>query len=235
MNKQLALVMAPILAGASSSAAPADLIYDNGPPDGSNGLSNIFDGGIGADRQVADDFRTPVGPGWIVDIVEMNYIWNTIGSAHGFMLASGATDFRVRFYKDDADGGPGQLISDQVSSDFTETPTGNTFFDRAEVIISVDIDGVSLQSNTTYWVSIQPNGIENGFQLTSAAGAGNLNGDQAWVRYLEFGTFWQPSSTVFGEFYDVAFRLDHTQIIPALGALGLLGFVGLVGARRGRR
>ena len=236
MNKQLACVMASILAGAFSSAVPAGFIYDNGDPDGSNGLSNIFDGGIGFDRRVADDFTVGGGPGWLVDNVEMNYLWNTIGRAEGFMLAGGATNFRVTFYADDAGGGPGTIISDQVSSDFTETLTGNIFFDRPEVIFSVDINPIALAADTTYWVSIQPNGIENGFQLTSATGAGNLNGSEAYVRYADLGhSSFVPASDVFGEFYDVAFRLGTILPIPAPGALALLGLAGLFGVRRRRR
>ncbi|MEE9130976.1 MAG: choice-of-anchor R domain-containing protein [Phycisphaerales bacterium] len=227
-KKQLAFVMAPAVAIALSSAASADLIYDNGGPDGVSGLSNIFGGGFGADRQVADDFILPGGPGWIVENVEMNYIF-------GGGIWWGASDYRVTFYADDAGGGPGTIVSDQVSSSFTETPTGNTFFGRPEVISSIDIAPVSLAADTTYWMAIQPTATSNGFQLTSATGARNLNGDQVWVRYPKFGfPDYVPGNVVFSEFHDVVFRLNG-EAVPAPGALALLGFAGILGLRRRRR
>ena len=206
MNKQLANVMAAALAIALNSAVSADLIYDNGDPDGAGAFSNIFDGGFGADRQVADDFILKGGPGWIVRTVEMNYIWDTIGQG-------GATGFRITFYADDAGGGPGTIISDQESSDFTETLTGNILWDRPEIIYSVDVAPIVLAADTTYWVAIQPNGIENGFQLSSHTGFDAIVGSELYVRFPDVGDpDYVPGSRLFGEMYDVSFRLNGEAV-----------------------
>ena len=227
MNKQFTFVTAPALAVALSSAASADLVYDNGGPDGVGGLSNIFDGGFDADRQVADDFILAGDPGWLIHNVEINYIWNTVGQG-------GASDFRVTFYADDAGGGPGTIVSDQVSTDFTETATGNVFFSRPEQIFSINIAPVALAADTTYWVASQPNGVENGFQLT--ANTNNTNGSEVWVLYPDLtGPDWVPGSSLFGgTMHDVTFRLNG-EVVPAPGALALLGFASLVSIRRRRR
>ncbi len=228
MKKRIAYVIASTLAIVVNSTVSADLIYDNGDADGSNALSNIFSDADGLDRQVADDFILAGGPGWTINNVEMNYIW-------GSGIWWGASDYRVTFYADDADGGPGTIISDQVSSDFTETLTGNIFFSSPEGISSINIVPVALAADTTYWVAIQPHGTSNGFQLTSAAGIDNINGNEAWVRYPDItGPDYVSSSEFFYEFYDVAFRL-RGDAVPTPGALAMLGFAGLFGIRRRRR
>ena len=225
MKKQFTFGMAPALAVALSSAASADLIYDNGDPDGDSGFSNIFNRDLGLDRRIADDFILVGGPGWLVNNVEMNYLWNTIGSG-------GATDFLIQFFADDANGGPGTVISEQVSSEFTETLTGNILFNRPEVIFSIDIAPVTLAADTNYWISIQPNGVENGFQLSSHSPF--VNGDEAYVFYRDAGhTDWVSTGDFFDEPSDMSFRLNG-EVVPAPGGLALLGFASLVGVRRRR-
>ena len=99
MKTKLAFVMAPALAVAlgSGSAALADggLIYDNGSPDGDNGLSMLFDGGFGAMREIADDFVLKGGPGWLVNGHSFSYLWND-GSGLGLF-----GDFQMEIYADD--------------------------------------------------------------------------------------------------------------------------------------
>ena len=204
MKKQLALALASALAVGLSSAASADhLGFDNGPPDGVNGYSNILDGGFGLDRRVADDFNLGAGAGFIIDIVEMNIVWGDGGANH-------AVSFLVEFFKDDAGGGPGSLVSSQVSTDFTETATGNIFFSRPEQIHSVDISPVSLASNTNYWVSIQPLGNDNCFQLTTGNGA--TNGDECYVNYVDLtGGLWVTGTQQFGVASDVVFRVNGSH------------------------
>ena len=200
MNKQLAFVMASTLAIAVNSAASADLIYDNGDPDEFNGYGNVFNKDLGLDRRVADDFVLTGGPGWIVDNVEMNIVWATLG------VEGTATEFLVQFFADDAGGGPGTLISEQVSIDHTSTATGNLIYRRAEFIFSVNIAPVPLAADTNYWVSIQPNANDNVFQLTSHNPS--VLQDEAYVFYPDFGqTEWTAGSVQFGMTADMSFRL----------------------------
>ncbi|MCH7848826.1 MAG: hypothetical protein IIB53_10735, partial [Planctomycetes bacterium] len=156
------------------------------------------------------------------------YLWNS-GAGLGQSLG-----FRVIIYADDAPGGgPGSVISDQTVALGSEFLTGVEYFGRPEVVFSVDIAPVALDADTTYWVAMQPQGIENGFQLTS--GIDNLIGDQVWVLYPDLsGPDYVPGSDIFGAFYDASFSLQG-EVIPAPGAMALLAFAGLVGARRRRR
>ncbi len=225
MKKQLAFMIAPVIAVAISSSASADLIYDNDGPNGVNGYSNISTPGI--ERKIADDFTIAGGAGWIANQVQMSYIWTSGTFDH-------ASEFLVEFFADDAGGGPGTLLSAQVSSSFTETATGDFYFNRPEVLMLVDIAEVGLDADTNYWVSIQPTGTENGFQMTSHADA-NIVGQEAYVNFEELGGTWLPGSNpeVFGVAADVSFQIFGYEV-PAPGALALLGFAGLVGVRRRR-
>ena len=227
MKKQLAFLMVPAFAVAISSTASADLLYDNGDPDGTNGYSNILTAGLNLDRRVADDFNLGAGPGWLVDNVEMNYVWGTVG------VPGTATDFLVQFFLDDVGGGPGTMVSSQVSNSFTATATGNVFFSRAEFIFSVDIAPVAIAANTNYYLSIQPNGDDNGFQLTAHVPL--ENGADTYVNYVDLtGGLWSSAENQFGTASDMVFRVNG-EAVPAPGALALLGLAGLAGVRRRRR
>ncbi len=230
MKKQLAFVMAPALALAVAlgSAASAGVIYDNGGPDGSAGLSNIL--GVGINRLVADDFVLAGGPGWIVDGAQMSGVWAGGG---GLGLATG---FRVVIYADDAGGGPGTIISDQTVGVGSEVLTGEIFFGRPEIAFTVDLAPVGLAADTTYWVVIQTAGPDNFFQLSSAVPP-DIIGSPIWASFGVEGdpdAPYVPGIDIFGVDYDLSFQLVG-EVIPAPGAMALLAFAGLVGARRRRR
>ncbi|MEE9130975.1 MAG: hypothetical protein V3T84_13225 [Phycisphaerales bacterium] len=227
-KKQLAFVMAPALAVALGSAASAGTIYDNGLPDGVAFLSSFFGGD--ASREIADDFVLKCGPGWLVDGMAISYVWSDGGGLGLF------GDFLVKFYADDAGGGPGTVISSQIVPLADEFLTGDTYDGRPEVRASVDIDPVALDADTTYWVQMTPFAPQNGFALSSHSEQnGDIVGSELYFRYPKFGfPDWTPGSQFFGEAHDYSFALQG-EVIPAPGAMGLLGFAGLLGVRRRHR
>ena len=233
MKKQLAFVMAPALAVALGSAASADTIYDNGPPNGSSGLSSLFGGGFDASREIADDFVLKGGPGWLVDGMAISYIWaDGAGINHHFK------DFLVEIYADDAGGGPGTVISSQVVPVADEFLTGNEFFGRPEIRVSIKFAPVALAADTTYWIEMIPlDAPQNGFVLTSGNNDPDdtIIGNPVWIRFPKFGfPDWAPGDELFGHGHDISFALQG-EAIPAPGAMALLGFAGILGLRRRRR
>jgi hypothetical protein len=230
MNEQLAFVMAPAVAVVLGSAASAGTIYDNGLPNGVTGLSMLFGGGFDASREVADDFVLKGGPGWLVDGMAISYIWDDGAGLGQF------GDFLVEIYADDAGGGPGTVLSSQIVPLAGEFLTGDTYFGRPEIRVSVDIAPVALDADTTYWVALTPFAPQNGFVLTSHSEAnGDIIGSGVYIRFPKFGfPDWAPGAELFGEGYDISFSLQG-EVIPAPGTLALLGFAGLLGPRRRRR
>ena len=221
------LALAFVATLAFASFASADLIFDNGLPDGSNGLSN-FQGtlsGTPYDRMLADDFV--LGGNATLQQAVMSGVWYAGGG-----LGQTAS-LRVSFIPDVGgvpDANMGNWIYDGVIGLNNEVLTGAQYFGRPEVQYTVDLPDVGLGAGT-YWVSLQPQGtLDNFFHLTSATGQGNLFGQQVHLSYPDMGyPMWTPGYTVFVEYHDVNFQLYG---IPAPGALALLGLAGLVSRRR---
>ena len=230
MKKQFAFVVAPALAVALGSAASAGTIYDNGPPDGDNGLSMLFGGGSDFSREVADDFVLKGGPGWLVDGMSISYIWDDGAGLGQF------GDFQIEIFADDAGGGPGTVISSQIVALSDEFLTGATWFGRPEVRASVKFAPVALAADTSYWVALTPFAPQNGFVLTShSENNGDIIGEGVYIRFPKVGfPDWAPGTAVFDQKYDISFSLQG-EVIPAPGVLALLGVAGLVGVRRRRR
>jgi MYXO-CTERM domain-containing protein len=208
--------------------APADVIFDNGGPDGSNGLSaGDFSFGY---REAADDFVLgDEYSSWYVQDLHFEYIWYN-GGGMGYV-----TQAEVLFYEDTG-AGPALTplgISPGISPIVNEQMTGNFYFSRESIAYDIEFDNVELQSGTTYWVSVTLQDCpENGFWLTSAAGAGNLFGQEAYVSMPDIGyPKWTTSTSAFGTPYDLTFQLTGVGV-PAPGALALLGLAGLVSRRR---
>ncbi len=232
MKKQLAFVMAPALAVALGSAASAGTIYDNGGPNGDNGLSMLFGGGSDFSREVADDFVLKGGPGWLVDGMSISYIWDDGAGLGQF------GDFQIEIFADDAGGGPGTVISSQIVALSDEFLTGATWFGRPEVRASVKFAPVALAADTTYWIEMIPlDAPQNGFVLTSGNNDPDdtIIGNPVWIRFPKFGfPDWAPGDELFGHGHDISFALQG-EAIPAPGAMALLGFAGILGLRRRRR
>ncbi|MDY7109120.1 MAG: hypothetical protein SYC29_10845 [Planctomycetota bacterium] len=222
------LALAFVAALGLASVAPADVIFDNGGPDGSNGLSaGDFTFGY---REGADDFVLgDEYPMWNVEDLHFEYIWYN-GGGMGYV-----TQADVLFYADTGNGPEVDPlpISPGISPIVNEEMTGNFYFSRESIAYDIEFDCVELEAGVTYWVSVTLQDCpENGFWLTSAAGQGNIFGQQAYVSMPDYGyPKWTPGYNAFGEYYDLTFQLTGYGI-PAPGALALLGLAGLVSRRR---
>jgi hypothetical protein len=171
--------------------AGRDLLYDNGLPDGVNGLS--CGAWPGYDREIIDDFVVPVE-------------WQVTGGEYRVLTYSGTTSIQgtiVSFFQDS--GGPSTTEYASVTATITCTPTGDIYFSRPEVLVSCSFDTVTL-SPGTWWVCFQSQHTENVFTLTAPVQGSPVYlsfPDQAYPR-------WTPGSTVFGVDYDMAWLLTGT-------------------------
>ena len=94
--KQVTLVAVGVI-GVVASAAAADTLWDNGPPDGSNAYENGTENVYGVRRALLDDF-TLDGDSVLQDF-HWEHFWNTLppGSGTGMEL----------LFRSDAGGAPG--------------------------------------------------------------------------------------------------------------------------------
>jgi hypothetical protein len=202
----LAVVVMPV---------PADVLYDNGGADGSNGLSS---GNFSfAYREVADDFvLDPTYPLYKIGGAYFSYVWDT-GAAYPDII------LQVSLYEDTGTGEPAMEPFWQILVDAVGHPSGDYYFSRPEVIYEAEWwEAVSVPSGTPFWVSFVPwDPAENGLWLTSAAEYGNIFGSEAHIDMADAGyPRWTPGWALTGTPYDLAFALTGR----AYGAR-ILGYV----------
>ncbi len=196
-----------------ASAAAADTLWDNGPPDGSQGYSNGTANAFGSRRALLDDFVLDRDS--VLQDFHWQHIWNTFppGSGTGVDLS----------FRSDAGGAPGSVIATASITGYSEMGTGVTWFNRAGAESWATFDDIALGAGT-YWIEATIAGPENNFWLVHTA----VTGSECWINYDDLG--FMPGSQNFGGITrDLNFVLTG---IPAPGALTLLGLAGLVGRRR---
>lgn len=219
--KKVMLIAAAGAAGLMTLPAlgEGELLYDNGPVDGTNGYSNGTINAFGARRTLLDDFTVPAGETWEINGISWRSVWGTPGG--------GAFGIGVDLsFRSDAGGTPGGFLGGGINQTaYSEVDTGNIFFDREEHAHAAKFDVVTLTSGT-YWFEATVIGPENNFWLTAAQ-----QGNECWVNYSDFNGL-ESGTNQFGVASDINFAL---QGVPTPGVLALLGVAGLAGTRRRRR
>jgi hypothetical protein len=186
----------------SGESQPLDrpLIWDNGLPDGANGLS--FGVWTGYNRELVDDMSITMP--CIVQGGELRMLFysgagsSNVGQVDAALFA-------------DNGGVPGTTeIYDANAVGFTAVNTGNYYFSRPEVLVTASGLNAMITAPGTYWWSFQVTGnpAENLFWLTAPK-----IGTQVYLSYPDYGyNRWVPGSTVFGTEYGISFKLTG---IPA--------------------
>ena len=167
--------------------------WDNGLPDGRNGVS--IGGWPGYTREVIDD----------IYFSDTQFI--TSGSFR-VVTYSGAgpgqiTDVAINVYPDSS-GTPGTTIYATKTASFTATLTGSTYFSRPEILYTCSFDAIVLPPGT-WWVGFYPTSVENIYWLTSTkAGTSEI-----YLAYPDEGhDKWTAGHLVFdSNYYDVSFTL----------------------------
>ena len=189
-------------------AAPlqADVLWDNGPPDGSNAYENGTENVYGGRRALLDDF-TLDGDSVLQDF-HWEHFWNTLppGSGTGMEL----------LFRSDAGGAPGNVIATANITSYSEMATGQTYFARPGAVSWVTFDDIALDAGT-YWFEAAIFGPEHDHWLVHTA----LTGSECWVNYDDFGGL-QPGSNVYGVPADLNFVITG-NVIPVDCAADVTG------------
>ena len=179
-----------------------NVLWDNGPPDNSNGYSNATADVFGSRRTVLDDFTVPVDQTWLVEEFHWEHIWNSFppGSGTGLEIILRA----------DADGAPGEPITPAPDiTGYREKGTGVTYFNRPGAESWVTFEPFILDPGT-YWFEATIVGPENDFWLVHT----DVIGSECWVNYDDLGGL-QPGTKIFGVPADLSFRVVGTACLGA--------------------
>ncbi len=165
--------------------ADADL-WNQGPYNGLNGLSNGVESAIGARRTLMFDFVVPPGQIWSIDGLRWRHVWETLEPGAGSGL-------EVRF-RTTYENRPSVPIGDwRTSTTYEEYPV----FQGRDAISVAGFAPVALIAGT-YWLEAVIVGPENNFWRTADLAIGT----QVWVDYSDRGGF-QRGDRVFGAVYDI--------------------------------
>ncbi len=200
MRKNVLSIVATCLAAfAMASVANAQILYDNGLPNGTNGYSNATVNAFGATRYLLDDFTVPDGESWSITDFHWRHIWTTIPNGIG-----PGTGLELEFWNDNGNCTPvpGAIATANVTN-YTEVTTGAVYFSRNEKESTVDFDKIKLPAGH-YWFHATIVGPENNFWLTA-----NQNACECWVDYSDFSGL-ISGTTQFGVASDIAWQLTGT-------------------------
>jgi hypothetical protein len=166
-----------------------DAIFHNGEPDGRNGTTCERHIGQGWDSWCVDDVQ-------LADAHITDFHWWTIDT--GFEWNE--TDDLLII--EDAGGPFGAVIVEEYDLPNFRYDTGDVLFGFPVYLYSLYVD-FNLPAGY-YWMGMRPvsdNGGGQSFWATSTA-----NGIEIWFKSDYFGyPDWVPGSTLFGDYYDVAF------------------------------
>ena len=175
------------------------LLWDNGDPDGRQGVSCMY--WPPYDREIVDDF----------DIDETS----SVGGGHFRMItnlgqpAELIEGVNVFFYEDISNEPSTDRYAERVA-EFNAYNTGDYYLGRPEIAIDVSFDTVELATGK-WWVCFQPVLYDNGFLLTSAG-----YGENIWCSYPDDYPKWTKGDIIFGYYYDVSFKLFRSISPPEI-------------------
>jgi hypothetical protein len=179
----------------SPSGGRGDLLWDNGEPDGRNGLAGSYY--YGYSNILIDDFSNEKD--WYVEDGHFSFVWNS-GTGTGNL-----DTVNVFFFEDEGDCDPSQdeYYEFEVES-FTEETTGEYYFGRPEIYVSVDFPEKHIPPGNWY-VGFQPDSISEdlGYMLTAESQGCELMADLPYFGYPR----WSSSSYLWGQEYDLAWKL----------------------------
>jgi hypothetical protein len=173
--------------------------WDNGVPDGRNGVS-VGEWPGTFEREVADDF-TVDGAGWDILGGRMRLVT--------YYSATSIDEGKCFFYADDGDEPSTEVYAEvewEVIDDFL---SGDYYFSRPEIVVDVNWSEEVVLTPGKWWVVFYPIINDNPFWLTTGG-----SGESVYCAYPDLGyPKWTPGINVFGDNYDVCFKLFGTDSI----------------------
>jgi hypothetical protein len=182
-----------------------DVLWDNGEPDGRNGIA----GGMynGYSNIIIDDFE--LDSDYVIQGGKVHFIWD-----NGY--TSNTETVRMYFFEETGDCDPSEIEYPEegyfsIAAEFTEEITGDYYFGRPEVVVDFLLIEEVILGPGKWWVGIQPDGItEDIAYLLTAEGSGcSIFGDLPYWGYPR----WSSGQSIWGENYDIAFEV-HSRGIP---------------------
>ncbi|UCF49326.1 MAG: hypothetical protein JSU91_06140, partial [Thermoplasmatales archaeon] len=193
-------ITSPTGGGNPKSREGDELLWDNGDPDGRNGLPGSMYQGYS--NILIDDFH--IGEEWNIQGGAVHFFWDS-----GF--TSNTDTIRVYFYKDEGNCDPSldeYPEPDYVfeAAEFTEYTTGNYYFGRPEIVVDFLLEEeTKLPCYYDWFVGFQPDGITDDIAYILTA---SDNGCMVMADLPYFGhPRWTSSLDIFGEEYDLSWKL----------------------------
>jgi len=200
-NQEIMAKSNPENSGYKNCGTP--VLWDNGLPDGRNGLSCFYMPPT-YNREIIDDFTVPEG-GWEVCGGHFRVVPNSATDP------SAITAVRVFFYPSIDECVPDTEAFAVLDATHTGYLTGAYYFDRPEIAIDCFFDCVNLTPGE-WWVCFQPRINDNCFWLTALG-----YGCSIYASFPDDPEVpkWTPGSVVFqGQLYDCSFRLTGPYTPP---------------------
>ena len=171
-----------------------DLIYDNGEPDGINGLFFGYYGGY--DNWLIDDFE--ITQKTDITGIKFHFVWNA-----GY--SSNCENVKICIVEETGTCNPdsGPAYYETETTDFVEYATGNIYFSRPEIVIEADFEGVTIPAGK-YWIGVCPDGMidNSAYWLTAPLKNCCIQFDSPYLGYSR----WTPGSDI-GYNYDLAWAV----------------------------
>jgi hypothetical protein len=167
-----------------------DVLWDNGEPDGRNGIA----GGMynGYSNMLADDFE--LDGDYAIQGGKVHFLWNS-GSS------SNLETVRMYFFEETGDCEPSEIEYPEegyfgIAAEFTEETTGTYYFGRPEIVVDFLLEEEILLGPGDWWVAIQPDGNSEdiAYILTSPDKGCEMMADLPYWGIPR----WTPSSSQWG-------------------------------------
>jgi len=198
------LITKNIEKSANSQQMGADVLWNNGLPDGRNGVSCVYWPAYPLDREIIDNFEV-TGDGWLVCDGHFRIV--TYSGAGPEIIEK----VRVFFYGSTGPCEPDIERYAERETTFNAFLTGDTYFDRPEIAIDCEFDCVNLTPGE-WWVCFQPEMDDNSFWLTTGGDDCSI-----FASYPDqgFDKWTKGYPDIFTEEYDVSFQLTGEEIHPS--------------------
>jgi hypothetical protein len=190
---------------AVTSPAPLggrELLWENGEPDGRNGLASTYYQGY--NNMLIDDVELEKDS--FVTGGDFSLVWNS-GAGEG-----NCDTVIMRFFEETGDCEPSEDEYAEIEvSGFEEEETGDYYFGRPEVVITVEFDEVALPAGN-WWVSFQADSVgeDIGYWLTAESKGCMCHADLPYWGYPR----WSSSQYLWGSEYDLAFAITGYSTGP---------------------
>ena len=172
-----------------------ELLYDNGDPNGVNGLGGSYY--LGNSNIIIDDFY--IDDQVTITGVQSHFCWNS-----GYSENMDKVKIYVIEELGDCDPDPSyECYAEVEATSFVEYTTGTYYFGRPEVIVEAEFDGIPVGPGH-WWIGIQPDGIADdiAYMLTADLKDCCLQWDGPTWGYAR----WTPGSNL-GYNYDIAWAI----------------------------